>query len=228
MSDAAAARQFGEGPLSRIAAVVYTGLVVEALFLVTALPGLVVLTLLDRDASNIPLAAACAVPVGPALSAAVFALHHRRGDLTELTPARAFWHGYRINVGGVLRIWVPWLAGLTLVGVNLGNWRASGVPAWWAALLVVIAVVATLWMADALVITSLYAFRARDVARLAGYFLGRSRKATLANLCLLVVAVAVTVVASELVLTLLAVPFVAVLLLGCRPVIAEVRREFTA
>src|SRR5258705_8120945 len=70
MSDAAAAqRQFGEsvtssdvaglqGPLARAAAVVYTLPVVELLLLLTTAPGLILLILLDRDASNVPLAAA--------------------------------------------------------------------------------------------------------------------------------------------------------------------------
>lgn len=228
MSSAGLARQFGEGPLSRIAALVYTVLVVEGLFLVAAVPGLIVLTLLDRDASNIPLAAACALPFGPALSAAVYALHHRSSDITELAPARRFWHGYRVNAGGVLRIWVPWLAVLTVIGVSLGDRKAAGVPGWWAAVLVALAVAAALWMANALVITSLFAFRARDVARLAAYFLGRARGATLANFCLLFVAVVVTVLTSELVLTLLAAVFVAALLQAARPVISAVRQEFTA
>ena len=53
----------------------------------------------------------CALPLGPALSAALYALHHRRPDLTDLRPARAFWRGYRINAVPALRLWVPLLAG---------------------------------------------------------------------------------------------------------------------
>src|SRR4051812_29804719 len=64
-----AGRQFGVGPLARAAAFVHTLLVVELLLLATTVPGLVPLVLLDRDASNVPLAAACALPLGPAVSA---------------------------------------------------------------------------------------------------------------------------------------------------------------
>src|SRR3712207_5924688 len=99
MVDMRARAQFGEGPLSRAAAFVYTLLVIEVLLVVTSLPGIVPLLLLQRDASNVPLAALCAVPFGPALSAAVFALRHRRLDLTDLKPAIAFWRGYRLNLG---------------------------------------------------------------------------------------------------------------------------------
>lgn len=130
MNDTVRAGQFGAGPLSRIAALVYTLLVVEGLLLAATLPGLVPLVLLDRDASNVPLAAACALPLGPALSAAVYALHRRSRDITDLRPAAAFWRGYRMNVLDVLRMWVPWLLLLTVIGVSLANFSAARVPGW--------------------------------------------------------------------------------------------------
>lgn len=220
-------RRFGQGPLSRASALVYTLLVVELLVLVTAVPGLIGLVLLDRDAANVPLAAACALPAGPALSAALYAVHHRRLDLTDLHPATAFWRGYRMNVRGVVKLWIPLLAWLTVLGSTLANFGAAGVPGWWAILLVLIALAAALWGANALVITSLFAFRARDVARLAAYFLFSSPRVALADACLFVVAAGVTLVASEAALTLLASVFAAALLLNSRPLIAGVTEKFT-
>lgn len=221
-------RQFGEGPLARVAALVYALMTIELLLLVTTLPGLVLLVALDRDAADAPLAVACALPVGPALSAALYALRHHRGDLTDLRPAAAFWRGYRLNAGAVLRLWVPWLAGLALVAENLAHVRAAGVPRWWTALLVVVAVASALWMANALVIISLFAFRPIDVARLAVYFLGRTRGVTLANLCLLIVAAGVVLIASEAGLALAAVFFAAGLLRAAQPMVVQVTEDFTA
>ncbi|MET8145567.1 hypothetical protein ABZU32_35145 [Sphaerisporangium sp. NPDC005288] len=228
MSEAAAGRRFGEGPLSRISALVYTLLVVELSFLAAALPGLAGLVLLDRSAGNLPLAVACALPVGPALSAALYALHRRGRDLADLRPAAAFWRGYRANLGGVLKLWIPYLVWMAIVATTLANLGAAGVPGWWAALLAAVAVAATLWAAGALVVTSLFAFRAADVARLAAYFLSRRPAVTLANACLLVVAGGVTLVATEAVTALLASVLAAALLWNTRTVVAEVEREFTA
>ena len=222
-----ARRQFGEGPLARAAALVHTLLVVEALLLVTTAPGLVALVLLDRDASNLPLAALCAIPLGPALCAAVYALHHRRLDLTDLHPAAAFWRGYRLGAAGVLRLWIPWLAWVTILGVNLAHLRGAGLPGWWAVPLVLVAVVATLWVANALVITSLFAFRTVDVARLAAHFLARTPAVALGNAGLLVAAVAVTALSSEAVLALLGSLLAAALLRTSRPMTTMVQREFT-
>lgn len=224
----AAPREFGAGPLAQVAAVVYTVLVVELLMLATAAPGLMLLVLLDRSPSNLPLVALCAVPLGPALSAALYALHHRRADLTELRPAAAFWRGYRANVLGVLKVWVPLLVWLTILALNLTYFRAAGVPGWWAVLLVLVAVAASLWGLGALVITSLFAFRVTDVARLSLYFLAHTPGVAFGNACLLVVAVAVVVLLTEVVLALLGSLFALALLRNSRPVIAQIRQEFTA
>lgn len=225
---AGAGRLFGEGPLSRAVALVYTLLVVEGLLLLTTAPGLILLTLLDRDASNLPLAAACALPLGPALSAALYALARRRPDLTDLEPMAAFWRGYTLNIMGVLRIWIPFLLVLTVVGVNLTHLAAAGVPAWWVVSLVLVAAAAVLWMANALVITSLFAFRAADVARLAGYFLVREAGVTLGSAGLAIVVGGLTIVTSEAVVMLFASLLVATLLRTGRPMIAEVEENFTA
>lgn len=222
-----ARRQFGEGPLARVTSLVYRLLTVDLLLLLAVLPGLVPLILVSRDAADAPLAVACLIPVGPAVSAALFALRLHRGDLTDLRPAAEFRRGYRLNLGGVLRLWLPYLAAMAVISVDLSHVKASGVPTWWAAITVVLAVAATLWMANALVITSLFAFRARDVARLAAYFLGATRSVTLGNLCLLVVAVGVVDFASEAVLALFGVLFVGAVLRSAQPMITRVKEEFT-
>jgi hypothetical protein len=227
-SGAGSWERFGTGLLSRASAFVYHLLAVELLLLVTAGPGLVPLILLDRDASNLPLVAACVLPAGPALSAALYGLWHRRLDLTDLRPAATFWRGYRLNARGVLPFWVLWLAWVTVLGVSLVNLSAAGLPRWWAVLLVLVAVLATLWVLNALVITSLFAFRIRDVARLAAYFLVRTPGVTLANACLLVVAAGVVLAWSEAALAGLGSLLVLALLHNGRRLIAVVRKEFVA
>jgi hypothetical protein len=230
MSDAVRARQFGDGPLSRISAAVYTLLVVEVLLLLATAPGLVLLTLLRRDASNLPLVALGAVPVGPALSAALVALAAPR-DLMDLRPAAAFLHAFRRDAVAVLRVWIPLLAILTVIGVNLAHQDAAGVPAGWRAewvsLLLVIAAGALLWGVNALVIVSFFSFRTRDVARLAWYLLAAAPGVTLGTGCLLAAAAAVVAVSSEAVLALLGSVLASLLLQTCRPLIARVEREFT-
>ncbi|WP_433280014.1 DUF624 domain-containing protein [Micromonospora sp. CA-244673] len=223
-----ARRQFGDGPLSRAAALIYILLVVELLLLVTTAPGLVALALLDRDVSNLPLVAACAVPLGPALSAAFYTLHHQRPDLTDLRPARVFWRGYRTNLRDALLIWIPLLLWLTVIAVNLAHLSAAALPRWWAVPLVLVGAGAALVGLNALVITSLFAFRVRDVIRLARFFVLRAPVGTLGVAGLLAAAAALVLVTSEALLVALGAVLVLALLRGSDPMIAMIRNEFTA
>ncbi|MET9384188.1 hypothetical protein ABZY09_24660 [Streptomyces sp. NPDC002928] len=219
---------FGTGVLSRAAALVHTLVVVEAMLLAAASPGLAGLLLLGPDPANLPLAAVCLLPLGPALSAALYALHHRSHDLTDLHPARAYWRGWRLNARPVLKLWTPLLAWLTVIAFSLTHFAATGLPGWWAGLLALIGVACLLWAAHALVLTSLFAFRARDTARLAAYFLLRRGRATLAAASLLVLTAAMTALLTEALPALLAAPLLLSLLHTSRPVIAETQEDFTA
>ncbi|KUN22109.1 hypothetical protein AQJ23_29090 [Streptomyces antibioticus] len=219
---------FGAGTLSRAAALIHTLLAVEGLLLAAASPGLAGLLLLGADPSNLPLAAVCLLPLGPAASAAVYALHHRDRDLTDLHPARAYRRGWRLNALPALRLWAPLLAWLTVIAFTLTHFSATGLPGWWAVLLAAIGACSLLWGAHALVLTSLFSFRTRDTARLAAYFLFRHGRATLAAGSLLVLAAAGTALLTEALPALLATPLLLSLLHGSRSVIAETERDFTA
>ncbi|MFB6550426.1 hypothetical protein [Streptomyces sp. NPDC056405] len=207
---------------------IHTLLTVEALLLLATAPGLAGLLLLAPDPANLPLAALCLLPLGPALSAAVYALHHRCGDLTELHPARTYWRGWRLNALPALRLWAPLLAWLTVIAFTLTHFTATGLPGWWAVLLAAVGAGSLLWGAHALVLTSLFAFRARDTARLAARFLLRHARATLGAASLLILAAALTALLTEALPALLAAPLLLSLLHSSRPVIAETQEDFTA
>lgn len=223
----APATDFGIGPLSRAAALIHTLVTVEALLLAAAAPGLAGLFLLGPDPSNLPLAAVCLLPLGPALSAALYALHHRDRDLTDLHPARAYRRGWRLNALPALKLWAPLLAWLTVIAFTLTHFSATGLPGWWAVLLAATGLGSLLWGAHALVLTSLFSFRTRDTARLAGYFLFRHGRATLATASLLVLTAAGTALLTEALPALLAAPLLLSLLHGSRAVIAETQEDFT-
>jgi hypothetical protein len=220
-------RAFGEGPLSRVASFVYTLLAVEIMLLVASLPGIVPAQFLRSDPSNLPLLALCAIPLGPALSAAIYAVHLRSTDMTDLQPVAKFWYGYRLNARGVLPVWIVGLVWLTIVAVTLGNLHMSGFPGWFAILLGLVGIVALLWTTNALVISSLFAFRVVDVFRLSWYMIGRAPLAMLGNVGVLAIAVALAFLTSGAVVAVFAVVLVAMLMRTSRPLIDIVTAEFT-
>jgi hypothetical protein len=222
--DAERYSEVGRGPLSRWSAAVYWALVVEVLVVLTSLPGFVLLLLLDRSAGNVPLVALAAVPFGPSLAGAVFAwrLYLRTPPVDrDLAPARHYWRGYRQNWRDVLLWWVPALVVLAVLGVNVTAGGAFGTVS------LVLVVALLVWAGNALVLSSLFAFRTRDVARLAAYYLAAKPVAALGVLSLLVVAVAVAVLATDWLLVLLASVLVAMLVRNAGPVVADATERFT-
>ncbi|MGI5189183.1 DUF624 domain-containing protein [Promicromonospora sp. CA-289599] len=219
-------REFGDGPLGRAANAIYWYLVVELLLVLTSLPGLVALALLDRSPGNVPFVVLCLLPLGPAASAGLFALRDRATS-DALTPASSFWRGYRLNWADILRVWTPALVVLGILAFSLANLGASGVPAWYAPALLVIGAGLLLWTVNVLVIVSFFGFRARDSARLAAHYLAARPLVTLGNLSLLVLAGGVVVLTTEVLFGLVAVVWLAFVLRNAAPLLADVEERFT-
>ncbi|TQM03014.1 hypothetical protein [Pseudonocardia kunmingensis] len=224
-----ARREFGDGVLARGAAAVHRVLVIELGLLVAAAPGLVLLAALVPDVSNAPLVALALVPVGPALSAAVFAW---RASLREpgLEPLRHFVRGYRANALDVLRWEVPVLALLTVLVTNLTHLDAAVAhPVARAAVqgvLLLLLVATVLWSAHVLVLTSLFTLRTRDAALLGLHHLGR--RVSLGAASLAVLAGGVVALTSDWVLALLGSLFALLLLHNAGPMTAEIEEHHTA
>jgi hypothetical protein len=213
--------------LGRATAVVYWYLIVEVLLVVAVLPGALASLFLERTAGNAALFALCLVPVGPAVSAALFALRDRT-KAEALTPASSFWRGYRLNWADALKVWVPGLISGVVILLGLVNVGSGGVPGWFAGALVVVAAGLVLWMVNALVIVSFFGFRTRDTVRLAAHFLGARPLVTLGSLSLLVLAGGIVVLTTEAVFGLLAAVWLALVLRNARPLVADVEERFTA
>jgi hypothetical protein len=221
------ADEIGKGVLSRASAIVYWFVVIEVLLLLTAGPPLLLVLFLVGEAGNAPLIGLCFAPLAPALSAALFAWRVFLDD-RDLSPARHFWRGYRLNLLDVLRWWLPTLAVLTVIGFSLANLGLAGVPAGYGLVLVVIAAAVLLWSCHALVLSSALALRTRDTARLASYYLAARPACTLGTLSLLIAAGGLVVLTSDWVLALLASPFTLLLLRNADPVLRDATERFTA
>ncbi len=217
--------EIGRGPLSRGSAVVYWLLVVEALFLLTTAPALVLLLVLDTHWTNLPLLVAVLVPVGPAVSAALFAWR-RFTDDPDLKPARHFWRGYRLNWADALRIWVPSVAVLAVLGVNVATLGETGLPTAFGVAGLVVGVVVLVWTAHALTVASLFSFRWRDTLRMGVYFVLFKPLASLGVLSLAVLALAAVYLAGDWLPLLLASVLTLLMYRNAAPLVDVVQRRF--
>jgi hypothetical protein len=215
----------GRGILGRITEVVYWYLIVELCFLLAALPGFAGIVLLDRSPSNIPLYALCLVPVAPAFSAAIATIAARARQ-ADLSVWPRYWRSYVANVRDVLLVWVPALVLAAILGLNVAFGPAAGVNQFFVGASLVLLVVVALWSAHAVVIASLFRFRARDTARLALYYLAAKPLVTLGAFAYLLLAVALVAFTSDWVLALLGVFFAAFALVNARAMIADITDRF--
>ncbi|WP_165962950.1 DUF624 domain-containing protein [Occultella glacieicola] len=221
--------EFSSRPISRAASVIHWLVVLEVCWVLASLPGLLLLLLLLPVASNIPLMALALIPLGPATGAALYAWR-AFGEDADPEPARHFLRGYRRCVWDVLRWWVPTLAALTLLGINLTNLDAvTGPPAVRTLLGAVSAAVGLgLLVASghAVVISSLYNLRTRDVARLSIYYLTAKPMASIGVAVLVAIVAGAALGVSDWLPVLAAAPLIWLLLRGERPVRDHLEENF--
>lgn len=220
--------ELAEGPLSRAATVAYWFLVIEVLLVLSTAPGLVAALFLDRAVGNLPLLALCAVPLGPAVAAALFAwrvfLRER-----DTSPAHHFWRGYRLNLLDALRVWVPALAVLVVLATNVAfadvaaARSGAGIP---VAVFVGLAAFVVLCSVRMLAITSAFAFRWRDAARITAFTLTARPLVSLGLVSLLVLTAGITVLTSDAVTVLLGSVLTFLVARNEAPVLALVHERF--
>jgi len=217
-------REFGDGVLFRFTNHVYWLMATELFLVVASIPLVVALLFLDRDSSNAILYALAATSLGPALAAT---LHCVRKILREkdLDPSRDFLRGYRLNVVGTLKFWVPSVAVLTILLLDSG-WGSAADAVLRAALLVV-ALLGTLWVMNMLVISTSFTFRLRDLVRLSVFYLGASLRITVGNLATLFLASVLLLYTSDWVLLLCGSLFVGLFALNTADLVTQVQTRFT-
>lgn len=225
-SHADLANEIGRGPLARGAAVVYRMLVLEAQLLLASLPTVVVILLLDRDPSNLPLFVLALLPLAPALVAGVAAVRAAaRSD--DLSPGRHFFRAYRRDLGATLRWAAPVHLVLALLTFNLVHLDAVDGGAAMRPLTLLVAALLVAWSGHMVVLTAGFRFRTRDAARVALTQIVPRWTFTLGVLALALVAAFVVMAASEVLLLLLLWAFTGLFALMARPVFDDVLQRFT-
>jgi uncharacterized membrane protein YesL len=221
-------RQYGDGALFRFSNTVYWFLATEFYLVVTGLPFVFALVFLERDPSNAVLYAIAGAFLGPAIAAA---LHCMRKIMREkdLDPTRDFVRGYRLNVLDTLKFWVPAVAVLTILVLNLRSLETQSSPldAALQVLMVLVALIGTLWLMNMMVISTAFHFRQRDLARLSVFYLGKTLRITFGNLATLFIAAVLLLLTSDWVLLLSSSLFVYLFALNTADLVVQVEARFT-
>ena len=221
-------RQYGDGALFRFSNNVYWVLATEFYFVLASLPVVGAFLFLERDPSNAILYAIAGAFLGPALAAA---LHCVRRIMREkdLNPTREFLRGYRLNVTDTLRFWVPSVAVMTILFLDLRflETQSSAVDDALQVVILLVALVGVLWLMNMMVISTAFHFRQRDLARLSVFYLGKALRITVGNLATLFVAAALLLLTSDWVLLLCSSLFIYLFALNTADLVAQVEARFT-
>ncbi|GIG40224.1 glycosyl transferase [Cellulomonas phragmiteti] len=219
--------EVGDGPLSRGATLVQWVMVICGFTVLTGGLPLILVPFLSDDASNLWLTALLALPMGPALAAAMFAWRRYVAE-PDLQAVSHFWRGYRLNAFDVLRWWTPMVLALAVIGFSLAYLDAAAVPSGYGVVLVVIAVAIMLWAVVALALSSRLSLRTRDVARLATYYLAAKPLVTLGAFSLLVLSAGIVLVVSDWALVLASGLLAFAVVTTTQPVVDDATARFTA
>ena len=203
---------------------VYWFLAIDVLLVLAAAPTVLVWTLMTPSPLSTVLFVLAALPLLPALSAALYACRAWREE-QELIPARQFLRGYRLSVRESLAVGTPVLLVLALAVFNLGRSGSNGLGVGTIAFLVVGAA-ALLVLVRALSIVSRFTFRLRDVYRLAAFTLLTKPLSTLALLSLGVLSLGIVLVISEVLLLFTASLLVFALWASERAVAEMIQEQF--
>ncbi|MFB8370134.1 DUF624 domain-containing protein [Pseudarthrobacter sp. NPDC055928] len=226
--------EYGSGPLFRAAGVVY-GVMVADVLLVLANILLVLAPVLASLAGGSALLVAVLVvafvPVGPSLVAAAYAFNRLLAG-EETGVFRDFVRGYRTNFRQALAVWVPYVAVLAAVVVNLlllpGTFDA-GNPAPSAArvgLLGLGLLVATAGV-TAMLLLSRFTFRTRDLYRLSLYCLGAQKRVSLGNAGILFITASLLTATTAGLLIVIAGLVMFLVCLNSRPLLTLIEARFT-
>ncbi|MDQ0665500.1 putative membrane protein YesL [Arthrobacter ulcerisalmonis] len=222
--------EYGAGPLFRAAGAV-AGVLMGSVLLMLA-NALLFLALLAAPLAGSWLVVVALVPVGPALVAAMYAFNRLlAGHATGVY--RDFVRGYRMNFAQAIRVWLPYVIILAVIGVNLAGLPAALGPgnpveaALRAALLVLALLVATAAL-HALLLLSRFSFRTRDLYRLSLYSFGARKRVSLGNAGILFVTATLLLMTTAYLLPVIAGAVVYLACLNSRPLLRLVEEKFTA
>lgn len=195
--------EVGDGPFGRAVSGFVWGAGLTGLLVLADLPLVAAALLLRPDPSLAWLVALAAVPLGPALSAALYAVREHHVD-PELGVTRAFGRGYRLGWRDASALWVP-LCALGAVAAPTGaGARAAGVPPLVTGIATGAGVLLAVLVLHALALRTFYRLPAAHAVRLGASFLVTRWRASLGTLLLVAGALAVAALASDLLLTALA------------------------
>ncbi|QGH33981.1 DUF624 domain-containing protein [Gracilibacillus salitolerans] len=216
-----------QGGFYRFSNYVYWLLILNILFVFTNILCFAALIMLIPSISNSILYYIAFIPAGPAFAA----LFHSLSILVrnnEVTPFKEFFKAYKKNYWEVTKVWLPILTAFFILVIDIQYFNQN--PTVWNQILNGIFLVAlcllVIFSLYALLITTHYKFRLRDVYRLSLYYIFTWIKRTTGNIAILFLTIVLMFFTSDFIIILISSLVAWCLVLNTKPIIQDVKISF--
>ncbi|WP_251549787.1 YesL family protein [Neobacillus muris] len=218
---------FGEGKFFGIANLIYGLLMTNIYFVFSNILFLFFFMALQPSISNLTIYFLALIPTGPAISALFYSL----GKLIrekELSPLRDFFYGYKINFKDTLKFWLPFLAVLFILLVDLHYFNSKGSILYLilsVVFLVAIIVLLVLTL-NAFLINAGFVFRTKDLWKLSVYYSFKKRKVTFGNIGIVIITLFLSAVTTDFLVVLAASLIGYVFLVNSKDLLEDIQQNF--
>lgn len=221
-------QEFGQGILSVVTNYIYWFMLTNIYFVFCNLIFLFAFITLEPELSNMILIFLALIPTGPAITALCYVMDKLVRE-KEISPTKDFFYGYKINFKDTLKVWLPILAAIFILIIDLQYFYQDSTRIHQILAIVFLVGLGFLFCILLYVfpITAKFKFRMRDVFKLSIYYSFKKLKTTTGNIGILIIAIFLMLITTDFLFLFIASVLSYVLTLNSRAVINDIEENYT-
>ncbi|MCJ7841319.1 DUF624 domain-containing protein [Lederbergia sp. NSJ-179] len=221
-------QEFGQGIFSVVTNYIYWFILTNIFFVFCNIIFLFAFMTLEPVLSNMILIFLALIPTGPAITALCYVMDKLVRE-KEISPTKDFFYGYKINFKDTLKVWLPMLAAIFILIIDLQYFYQDSTKI--NQIMAVVFLVGLGFLICILLyvfpITAKFKFRMRDVFKLSIYYSFKKLKITTGNIGTIIIALFLMLITTDFLFLFIASVLSYVLTLNSRTVIDDIEENYT-
>ncbi|MEK3890117.1 YesL family protein [Bacillus sp. FSL K6-3431] len=221
-------KEFGQGIFFVISNYIYWLMLINIYFVFCNIIFLFFFMTLEPVFSNLIIIFIALIPTGPAIMALCYVMDKLVCE-KEVSPTRDFFYGYKLNFKDTLKVWIPMLALIFILIIDLQYFYEDS-TATNQVLSIVFLVVLTLLICLSFYvfpITAKFKFRTRDIFKLSIYYSFKKLKISLGNIGIMIIGLFLMFMTSNFLILFIVGVLSYVLTLNSKEVIEDIKLNYT-
>ncbi|CAM3903931.1 YesL family protein [Lederbergia lenta] len=221
-------KEFGQGIFFMISNHIYWLTLTNIYFVLCNTIFLFFFMALEPVFSNLIIIFLALIPTGPAIMALCYVMDKLVRD-KEISPTRDFFYGYKVNFKDTLKVWIPMLALLFILIVDLQYFYAESTVINQVLSIVFLVALIVLICLSLYVfpITAKFKFRIRDVYKLSIYYSFKKLKISFGNIGIIIIALFFMFITSNFLILFIAGALCYLLTLNSKDIIEDIKLNYT-